>query len=870
MTTHERDASRGAHQDHASLASERGTGDEIPDVYPTARRSATDEELDQLWDDRPGLWGKLTAVQNDAVGIRMVLTGFFFLLLGGSVDSFVMRLQLARPESELISPSLYNELFTNHGSVTMFLVILPIFEGFAILVLPTILGSREMPFPRLGAFAYWTFLMGGLLYYSSTLFQAVPNAGWFAYTPLSGPEFSPGLNLDFWVLGLGVAEVGAIAGAIEIIIAVLKLRAPGMSLTRLPLYAWSMLITAFMILFAFTPLIVGSLLLELERGFGMKFFAPDDGGSSLLWQHLFWIFGHPEVYIQFLPATGIISMVIPVMARRRIAGYTWMVAAMVGIGVLSFGLWAHHMFTVGLPPVVLAFFAAASMIIAIPAGVQIFSWIATIWDGHIRWSTSFLFAVGFLTTFVAGGITGVMVAAVPFDQQAHDSYFVVAHLHYVLIGGVAFPMFAGVYYWLPKFTGKLMSERLGRWNFWLLFLGLHVTFFPMHISGLLGMPRRIPSYSADSGWAIWNLISSLGLLLIIPGLAVFIVNVIRSYRSGEPAGANPWGADTLEWAVPSPPPQHSWTTMPIVRSRHPLWDQDDLYSGTPRQERLVAALGQWPLRWRAVLVVGVGDGEPEEIFRVSNPSIWPLVTAFGTVGVFASELLKLRYLALASMALIVFAVVMWNRPSPPPMTEQEEIDFEHEHGVPVRAAGSIVVARWGMGIALLFLSIAFGAFVLSYFYLRLENPVWPPAPVSDPSIGIGAAVIAATAVAAGLAWRARRRLLAGDVARLGRRVVGATAAGLLAGGILVRDLATTDFATTDHSYGSIFHTLGGFAVAVLFIALTMSTGVAVYAMRGHYTQRRFSPVDNLVRMWLGATGLVGGSVLVLYGAPMLT
>jgi cytochrome c oxidase subunit I+III len=372
----------------------------------------------------------------------------------------------------------------------MFLVILPIFEGFAILVLPTLLGSREMPFPRLGAFAYWTFLMGGLLYYSATLFQAVPDAGWFAYTPLSGPRFSPDLNIDFWVLGLGVAEVGAIAGAVEIIIAVLKLRAPGMSLTRLPLYAWSMLVTAFMILFAFTPLIVGSLLLELERGFGMRFFDPERGGSSLLWQHLFWIFGHPEVYIQFLPATGIVSMVLPTMVGRKISGYLWVVAAMIGIGFLSFGLWAHHMFTVGLPAVVLAFFAAASMMIAIPAGVQIFSWIGTIWDGRVRWNTPFLFVVGFLVTFVLGGITGVMVAAVPFDQQAHDSYFVVAHLHYVLIGGVAFPMFAGVYYWLPKFTGRMMNETLGRWNFWLLFVGVHVTFGPMHIVGLLGMPRR--------------------------------------------------------------------------------------------------------------------------------------------------------------------------------------------------------------------------------------------------------------------------------------------------------------------------------------------------------------------------------------------
>ncbi|MGH3102021.1 MAG: cbb3-type cytochrome c oxidase subunit I, partial [Thermoleophilia bacterium] len=344
-----------------------------------------------------------------------------------------------------MSPQLYNELFTNHGTVVMFLVILPIFEGFAILLLPLLLGTREMPFPRLGAFSYYTFLLGGLLYYSSTLFKAVPDAGWFAYTPLSGLEFSPDLALDFWVLGLGVAEVAAIAAGIEIIIGVLKMRAPGMTLSRIPLFAWAVLVMAFMILFAFTTLIIASLLLELDRGFGTQFFNPQRGGSSLLWQHLFWIFGHPEVYIQFVPATGVVSMIVATFARQRIVGYTWQVGALVAIGFLSFSLWAHHMFAVGLPTLVLSFFAAASMVIAIPAGIQFVSWLATIWAGRPVWKTPFLFVVGFLVTFVIGGITGVMVAAPPFDLQAHDSYFVVGHFHYVLIGGVAFPIFAGIY-----------------------------------------------------------------------------------------------------------------------------------------------------------------------------------------------------------------------------------------------------------------------------------------------------------------------------------------------------------------------------------------------------------------------------------------
>jgi cytochrome c oxidase subunit I+III len=847
---------------------DRGPGD--VESAPTAAMPDTTKELDRLWDDPPGLLGQLRAVQNDAIGTRLILTGFFFLLLGGSVDSFVMRLQLAIPDNDLVSAQLYSEMFTNHGSVTMFLVILPIFEGFAILVLPSLLGSREMPFPRLGAFSYWTFLMGGLLYYSSTLFHAVPDAGWFAYTPLSGPEFSPDLAIDFWVLGLGVAEVGAIAAAVEIIIGVLKMRAPGMTLSRIPLYAWAMLVTAFMILFAFTPLIVGSLLLELERGFGMRFFDPGLGGSSLLWQHLFWIFGHPEVYIQFLPATGVVSMVLPVMVRRPIAGYVWMVAALVGIGFLSFGLWAHHMFTVGLPAVVLAFFAAASMVIAIPAGVQIFSWLATIWEGRVRWTTAFLFVAGFLFTFVIGGITGVMVAAVPFDQQVHDSYFVVAHLHYVLIGGVAFPIFAGVYYWMPKFTGRLLNERLGRWNFWLLFIGTHVTFFPMHIVGLLGMPRRIYTYGEGTGWDLYNLISSLGVLIIIPGLAVFALNVVYSRFRGERAGNDPWGGDSLEWALPSPPDQHSWSVPPIVHSRHPLWEQEDLHRGDPATEKLVHAFARWPLRWRAALVVSTGDARPEEIFRVAGPSLWPLVAAFGTVTIFIAELLKLRLGALGGALVIVFAAVMWNRPDDPPMTREEEAAFEAEHGVPVRASGSLVIPRWGMGIAILFLSIAFGAFLLSYFYLRLENPQWPPPGAGRPSLVFGGLCTALVLAATFSVFAARRAVQSDDIRGLSTGLGATVALGLGGVAVLVVDLAGLDFGPRDHAYGSIFFTMAGFVILVAFMALVMAVFTLVYALRGHYNAYRLSPVDNTARFW-GATAVLWTIAAgVLYATPYLT
>ena len=838
---------------------------------PSVEKPLSHDELNELFADPPGLWGQLTGVQNDKLGARLLLTGFFFLLLGGSVDSVVMRLQLAIAENNLVGAETYNELFTNHGTVVMFLVILPIFEGFAILLLPLILGTREMPFPRLGAFSYWTVLFGGLLYYSSTLFQLVPDAGWFAYTPLSGPIYSPDLALDFWVLGLGVAEVGAIAAAIEIIIGILKMRAPGMTLSRIPIFAWALLVFAFMILFAFTPLIIGSLLLELDRGFGTQFFNPAQGGSSLLWQHLFWIFGHPEVYIQFVPATGVVSMILPVFMRKRLVGYPWLVGALVAIGFLSFGLWAHHMFAVGLPPLVLAFFAAASMLIAVPAGVQFVGWLATVWAGRAVWRTPLFFVVGFLVIFVIGGITGVMVAAVPFDLQAHDSFFVVGHMHYVLIGGVAFPMFAGVYYWFPKFTGKMLDERLGRWNFWLLFLGVNVTFFPMHIVGLMGMPRRVYTYADGQGWGIYNLISTIGVVsMIVPGIAVFIWNVIRSMRKGEPAGNNPWGGDTLEWATSSPPAEHGWSVLPIVHSRHPMWDQDDLHSGDERLVRFVRGLAAWPLKWRAAVIVGTADARPQEVFRVANPSIWPLVAACGVVMIFVAELIKLRWIIAIAVITVVVALIKWNWPEDPPMTVEEEDAFEREHGVAVNAGGSVIVAAWGMGLAILFVGIAFASLMLAYFYLRLVNPVWPPPGIDEPGLlraGVAAGLLAVSGRAV---YGAVRRVRAGDQPAFMGSLVVTLVLAVVALVIQYRELTTMDFGAKAHAYGSIFHTLAGFIGVVTLggiVALAMSL---YWAIRGHYTQRRHATVANVARFWTAAVVIWIAGFGTLYLGPYLT
>ena len=831
---------------------------------------STSKQLRRTWSDRGGLYGRLTTVQNDLIGKRLLYCGFFFLLLGGSIDSVVMRIQLAVPDNDFVSPQLYNELFTNHGSVTMFLVVLPIIEGFAILILPFMLGTREMPFPRLGAYSFYTFLMGGLFYYSSALFSLVPDAGWFAYTPLSGKTYSPNQALDFWVLGLSVAEIGAIAAGIDIVIAILRMRTPGMTLNRMPMFAWAMLVTSVMILFAFTPLIVGSFLLELDRGFGAKFFDPQSGGSSLLWQHLFWIFGHPEVYIQYLPAVGVVATILPVFVRRKIVGYTWMVGAFISIGFLSFALWAHHMFTVGLPPIVESFFASASMMISIPAGVQIIALVATIYYGRPVWKTPFLFVVGFLLTFVVGGITGVMVAAVPFDDQAHDSYFVVGHLHYVLIGGVAFPMFAAAYYWLPKFSGRLLNERVGKINFWLLLVGMHLAFFPMHIVGLQGMTRRVYTYPKESGWGTYNLISTVGTFVMLAGIGAFLFNLLYSRFRGERCGADPWEADTLEWSVSSPPPAHGFSVQPIVHGRHPLWDQSQLHRGSPKTEKLLFAMAEWPTKWRAALVTNSTTAEPEELFRTSGPSIWPFLTACATVIIFSGELIGKRILVAAGALGVAGCLAFWHRGDDMPDDVDVAKDFAQTHGIAVRLHGSRAISLSAMVLVIVVVAIAFATLLLSYFYLQLENPVWPPLGYS-PTLNVrvvasGVLMFVSLFVTLG-ASRFADQGKAKQVGFLLLAVSGIASAGIA---LQAAELSNQRFGFGDHAYGSIFFTVNGFAIAtaamgVLITLFAVPSTRGVKALRdGHIF------MVNVVRFQIASVAIWIISAITLYVTPGLT
>ena len=524
-----------------------------------------------------GEW--LMTTDHKKIGVMYMLTGFFFFLAGG-VEALLIRTQLAVPNGHVLSPEVYNQVFTMHGTTMIFLFVMPTLTGFGNFVVPLMIGARDMAFPRLNAFGYWMVLFAGIFLSSSFLLGQAPNGGWFNYAPLSeltsncgnAVMCTPALNEDFWLLGILLLGISSIAGSLNFVVTILKMRAPGMTINRMPLFTWMTLITAFLLLFAIPSLTAASVLELLDRHLGAHFYQFAAGGDPLLWQHLFWSFGHPEVYILILPAFGMISEVLPVFSRKPIFGYTFIAWSGVAIGFLSFTVWAHHMFAVGLPPIAQAFFATSTTLIAIPTAVKIFNWIATIALGKVSLKVPMLFACGFIAMFLIGGLDGAALAVVPFDYQVTDTYFVVSHLHYVLFGGTVFGIFAGFYYWFPKMSGRLMNERLGQIQFWLMLIGINLTFFSMHILGLLGMPRRVYTYPDNLGWNDINLLQTVGAFMLGLAIMVFFWNLITSLRSGLPAGDDPWDAYTLEWDTSSPPVHYNFLTIPTVRSRRPFYD----------------------------------------------------------------------------------------------------------------------------------------------------------------------------------------------------------------------------------------------------------------------------------------------------------
>ncbi len=520
----------------------------------------------------------VVTVDHKKLGILYIIYGIVFLIIGG-IEAAIIRIQLIVPHNHFVSPEVFNRMFTMHGTTMIFFVVMPILFGFGTYLIPLMIGARDMAFPRLNAFSFWLTAFGGLLLYYSFiggngLYGAgnAPDVGWFAYAPLTARAFSPGHSTDFWTLGLLVSGFGSIGTGVNFITTILCMRCPGMTLGKMPLLAWLNLIVGGMVIFAISPLTAAQIMLSIDRYLGGHFFDTQAGGSAVLWMHFFWIFGHPEVYILVVPAFAFVSEIVPVFSRKPIFGYPVMVAATVCIGFISFSVWAHHMFTVGMSSSGNTFFTVTTMIIAVPTGIKIFNWIGTMWGGKIQFSTPMLFCTAFLFQFLIAGLTGIMLGASPFNWQLGNSYFVIAHFHYVIVGGIVFAIFGAFYYWFPKMTGRMYSETLAKWHFWLFFIGFHLTFDFMHIPGILGMPRRIYTYEPGRGWEIWNLIVTIGVFFQALGILVFVFNLLRSLAKGEPAGSDPWDAWTLEWSTTSPPPEYNFAKIPVVRSRRPLWD----------------------------------------------------------------------------------------------------------------------------------------------------------------------------------------------------------------------------------------------------------------------------------------------------------
>ena len=622
--------------------------------------ATTAERLTQIWETPQGFVSGLFSVDHKEIGRRYLLTAFFFLLVGG-VEALIMRTQLAAPNGSITSPHLYDQLFTLHGVTMLFLFATPVIVGsFGNFMIPLQIGARDMAFPRLNALSYWIFLFAGLLLYGSLLVGSPPNDAWFAYVPLSTQNYTPGPNQDFWSFGLLFLTISTTISAINFIVTVFKLRCPGLSINRLSLFIWSEIATAFMIIFSFPALTVAIVFLELERKYGFHFFNPVGGGNPILWQHLFWIFGHPIVYIWFIPATGVISSVIPPFARRRMIGYIFVALASVSVAFLSFGVYVHHMFTVGLPLLALAFFSAASMMVSFPSGVQVFCWIGTIFHGRANWKIPFLYVLGYIFVFVIGGLNGVITGLVPLDWQLNMTYFIVAHIHYVVAGTVLFALLAGLYYWVPKMWGYMMDERLGQLGFWLVFIGFNLAFFPMHVVGLLGMQRHIYTYQTGLGWGAWNMAETVGSYIMALGILVVVADFFLALLRGARAPDNPWNADTLEWSVSSPPPAYNFLRIPTVRSREPMWDQPELaeINRVPVDgsgDALARANG-----FREALATAVLDADRPDIIHMPEDSYWPLVMAFGLLVFFIGFLPNITFaeVFIVSIGLVIILVAL--------------------------------------------------------------------------------------------------------------------------------------------------------------------------------------------------------------------
>jgi cytochrome c oxidase subunit I+III len=848
---------------HEILLAKQSDVKPLPEAPSQEIRRAQEERLLRVW-KMPTGWRYWSSVNNSEVGLWYTATAFFFFLFAG-VLALLMRIQLAVPRNGFLSPEMYNQVFTLHGSVMMFLFAIPMFEAAAVTLLPQMLGARDLPFPRLSAFGFWCFVLGGIFLCGSIFFKAAPSGGWFMYPPLTS-AYQPGIGADIWLLGFSFIEVAAIAAAVEMIVGTLKCRPPGMRINLIPLYAWYVLVAAAMILFAFPPLIVGSLLLEVERAFHWPFFDPARGGDPLLWQHLFWLFGHPEVYIIFLPSVALIAMIVPTFARTPLVGYTWIVLAAVGTGFLSFGLWVHHMFTTGLPGISLGLFSAASQAVAVPTGVQIFCFIATLAAGRVTNSVPMLFSLGSLVIFVLGGLTGVMVALVAFDFQAHDSFFIVAHLHYVLIGGSIFPIFAGFYYFFPLVRGKHLSAQLGKIAFWLMFFGFNVAFMPMHLSGLRGMPRRVYTYSAGDGLEFLNLTSTIGSFILAAGIAVVAWDIVRSKRKQPLSERNPWGAGTLEWLQEMPGKPWGVRSIPEIYGRYPLWEQANLMRDVDEGRFYLPDAEEGE---RETIITSVIDAEPQQCQRLSGPTFVTMWAALATGGFFIFGTYHLWSLALASLVLAIAVIWYWLWTGTAPIPEKDEKDVGLGLTLPIYVSGSGSVGWWAMFITMLADLTALVSLVFGYFFFWTIHDDFPPDSAPGPGmiwpvIAAGLLVGAWACTLLGRHWN-RCDNASSFYLALG---VGAllTASGSVA---LVAGPLVTGLDPSTHSYPATVWLLVIWTALHAVVGLIMQLYCIARRFAARMTARHDIDITNVTLYWHFTAVSVVITVSVIAGFPLV-
>ena len=809
--------------------------------HPAQNALALHRELQAVWRSPSGWRGWLSNCSHNDLGLRFMLAAFFFFCVAGLL-SMLIRAQLATRNGEFLSVEQYNQIFTMHGTLMMFMFATPMFAGLASYFLPRMLGTRDTAFPRLSALGWWSYLLGGVILLAALVTGIAPDGGWFMYTPLSSRSYSPGVNADVWLLGITFVEVSAIAAAVDLTTSILRLRAPGMRLVEMPLMAWYLLGAAVMMLVGFPPLILGSLLLELERAFNWPFFDPLRGGDALLWQHLFWLFGHPEVYIVFLPAAGIISTILPVMARTRILGYGAIVAAILGLVFLSFGLWVHHMFAVGIPHMALAFFSAASALVAVPTAVQIFLWIGTLWKGHPRMHLPMLYLMGFFSTFVIGGLTGVMLAIVPFNWQAHDTAFVTAHLHYVLIGGFAFPMMAGLVYWMPLMCQRQPIAGLGKSAFWVIFIGFHGTFFLMHLTGLLGMPRRIANYPHNPEWEWLNLISSFFGFVMTIGFALFALSLVLQARYGRRTRRNPWQSDGREWQVPRFKPAYNFASLPL-----------------PQQTGLQAARGEGalpgaPRGQRETLAVDAISGAPHHVVIQPGGTLLPLYTAC-TIAVFVLCLLVGQY-ALSAMVLAAIVALGWRWGAPVlPLRDWGLVQVLPQLHVPMHVEVPKNLVYTGLTCLLVADGSLYASFLFGIGFLSVIAPNWPP-PANQ--LDMTHVLLATGIVALALAHAGVARTPSGKHAAAGALL------GVLALG-LVLWLATGLDDPTQHARPALYAFALGYVGAHTLIGTLLAARTYVQSTDGHLTERRHGaqPAWALWQTFTATTALILWCVVLL-------